>query len=122
MAYTFGSVPLKTYLPDGDIDLAVFQVKGPANALKDTWYQQLAAVMQEEQHNPHALLKVTDVQVIHAEVRPCGKLRENLEAYENSSASSKLLCTGEAAQVPGIQHCCGHLLPNAGRPMHRQLP
>ena len=62
----FGSVPLKTYLPDGDIDLSVFQAKG--NSLRETWATRLCSVLESEEHNPSALFIVKDVQVIHAEV------------------------------------------------------
>lgn len=63
----FGSVPLKTYLPDGDIDLSVFQFKG--NSLRDSWTSKLCSVLEHEQRDPYASFRVKDVQVIHAEVR-----------------------------------------------------
>lgn len=62
----FGSVPLKTYLPDGDIDLSVFQFKG--NSLRDSWTTKLCTVLEHEQRDPYASFRVKDVQVIHAEV------------------------------------------------------
>ena len=68
-AFTYGSVPLKTYLPDGDIDLAIFQNKGTSNHLKETWFSQLSAFLQRESINQFAPFRVRDVQVIHAEVR-----------------------------------------------------
>ncbi len=66
-AFMFGSVPLKTYLPDGDIDLSVFQSKG--SSLRDTWTTKLSSVLEDEQRDPYAAFKVRDVQVIHAEVQ-----------------------------------------------------
>ncbi|KAK9809872.1 hypothetical protein WJX72_000706 [[Myrmecia] bisecta] len=75
-AFMFGSVPLKTYLPDGDIDLSVFQSKG--SSLRDTWANRLAAVLEDEQHNQHAPLRVRDVQVIHAEVKLLKCLVDNI--------------------------------------------
>lgn len=66
-AYMFGSVPLKTYLPDGDIDLAVFQGKGPR--LRDVWTTELSALLEAEARNALNLHKVKDVQIINAEVR-----------------------------------------------------
>ncbi len=63
----FGSVPLKTYLPDGDIDLSVFQSSG--NSLRDTWTTKLCSVLEDEQRDPYASFRVRDVQVIHAEVQ-----------------------------------------------------
>lgn len=65
-AFMFGSVPLKTYLPDGDIDLSVFHSKGAS--LRDTWTNKLLGVVEKEQRNPNAPFTVKDVQVIHAEV------------------------------------------------------
>lgn len=67
----FGSVPLKTYLPDGDIDLSVFQAKG--HSLRDSWATQLSSVLEAEQRDPYAPFAVRDVQVIHAEVIGCSR-------------------------------------------------
>ena len=61
----FGSVPLKTYLPDGDIDLALFQKSGPS--IRNSWYKRLADVLEAEQRRPGPCI-VRDVQVINAEV------------------------------------------------------
>lgn len=69
-AYTFGSVPLKTYLPDGDIDLSAFQLH-PTPApptMRDTWANKMAQFLEQEQANPNAPFKIRDVQVIYAEV------------------------------------------------------
>ena len=43
-AYLFGSVPLKTYLPDGDIDVSLVQVSGPS--IRDSWAPRLAAALE----------------------------------------------------------------------------
>jgi len=66
----FGSVPLKTYLPDGDIDMAVFQLRGAS--VRDTWTTRLSAVLEAEARLTRPAFRVKDVQVIHAEVRPAG--------------------------------------------------
>lgn len=68
-AFTYGSVPLKTYLPDGDIDLAIFQSKPQALSLRDTWFNHLANYLKREAYNFAAPYRIRDVQVIHAEVR-----------------------------------------------------
>ena len=68
-AFTYGSVPLKTYLPDGDIDLAIFQNKRSPQQLRETWFIQLSNFLQREEHNPTAYFRVREVHVIHAEVR-----------------------------------------------------
>eukprot|EP00850_Spirogloea_muscicola_P007260 SM000036S13304 [mRNA] locus=s36:549958:555442:+ [translate_table: standard] len=63
--FTFGSVPLKTYLPLGDIDLTIFcQIQ----AVKDIWAYELKRVLDSEMRNPGALYKVTGVVLIEAKV------------------------------------------------------
>jgi hypothetical protein len=64
----FGSVPLKTYLPDGDIDLSVFCTPETAQALRDSWATRLQKVIEGEQHNRNAPYKIADITVINAEV------------------------------------------------------
>lgn len=64
---TFGSVPLKTYLPDGDIDLTAFS-HDPN--LKDSWANQVRDMLQNEEKNENAEFHVKEVQYIQAEVHP----------------------------------------------------
>eukprot|EP00850_Spirogloea_muscicola_P006126 SM000028S10220 [mRNA] locus=s28:895877:899293:- [translate_table: standard] len=65
VVFTFGSVPLKTYLPLGDIDLTIFcQIQ----AVKDIWAYELKRVLDSEMRNPGALYKVTGVVLIEAKV------------------------------------------------------
>ena len=66
VAYIFGSVPLKTYLPDGDIDLALFQSKG--QPLGQSWLDTLESFLKAEQSAGHADFIIKDVLVIKAEV------------------------------------------------------
>ena len=66
----FGSVPLKTYLPDGDIDMAVFQSHGLS--VRDSWTTKMGAVLEAEARSQSTRFRVKDVQVIHAEVRRAG--------------------------------------------------
>lgn len=63
--FTFGSVPLKTYLPDGDIDLTAFS-KNPN--LKDTWAQEVRDMLESEEKSENAEFHVKEVQYIQAEV------------------------------------------------------
>lgn len=93
-ASTFGSVPLRTYLPDGDIDISIF-VKDPDNitSLKDTWAQQLQTKLDEEGSNPVAPFKICDVQIINAEVgglirRSCGLRAQHLLQQEGASSAA----------------------------------
>ncbi|KAJ6972491.1 hypothetical protein NC653_032930 [Populus alba x Populus x berolinensis] len=73
--FTFGSVPLKTYLPDGDIDLTVFS-KNPN--LKDTWAHQVRDMLENEEKNENAEFRVKEVQYIQAEVKIIKCLVENI--------------------------------------------
>ncbi|XP_008777040.2 uncharacterized protein LOC103697050 isoform X2 [Phoenix dactylifera] len=64
--FTFGSVPLKTYLPDGDIDLTAFSKD---ESLKDTWANGVREVLENEEKNENAEFYVKEVQYIQAEVK-----------------------------------------------------
>ncbi|CAN8278799.1 unnamed protein product [Cochlearia groenlandica] len=72
--YTFGSVPLKTYLPDGDIDLTVFG--GPCH--DEELALRVFSVLEREQHNGGAEFIVKDVQLIRAEVKLVKCLVQNI--------------------------------------------
>ncbi|XP_021301416.1 uncharacterized protein LOC8067188 isoform X2 [Sorghum bicolor] len=61
--FPFGSVPLKTYLPDGDIDLTAFS---PAIS-DENLANQVYAILSSEQHRKDSEFDVKDVQYIHAE-------------------------------------------------------
>ncbi|KAL3615707.1 hypothetical protein CASFOL_041368 [Castilleja foliolosa] len=65
MVCTFGSVPLKTYLPDGDIDLTAFS--HDLN-LKENWANQVRDMLQNEEKNENAEFNVKEVQYIQAEL------------------------------------------------------
>lgn len=58
-------MPLKTYLPDGDIDLTAFSDN---QNLKDTWAHQVRDMLENEEKNEHAEFRVKEVQYIQAEV------------------------------------------------------
>lgn len=61
----FGSVPLKTYLPDGDIDLTAFSAN---QNLKDSWANLVRDMLEKEEKNENAEFHVKEVQYIQAEV------------------------------------------------------
>jgi DNA polymerase sigma len=63
--FTFGSVPLKTYLPDGDIDITVFT---ESQDLKKTWADEVKDILQHEEKSENAEFHVKEVQYIQAEV------------------------------------------------------
>ncbi|KAH7854005.1 hypothetical protein Vadar_009007 [Vaccinium darrowii] len=64
--FRFGSVPLKTYLPDGDIDLTAF---GNNESSKDTWANEVRDMLMSEEKNENAEFCVKEVQYIQAEVK-----------------------------------------------------
>ncbi|CAN0889753.1 hypothetical protein LINGRAHAP2_LOCUS16160 [Linum grandiflorum] len=73
--FTFGSVPLKTYLPDGDIDLTAFSKN---QTLKETWAHQVRDMLENEEKNENAEFHVKEVQYIQAEVKLVKCLVENI--------------------------------------------
>ncbi|XP_004516411.1 uncharacterized protein [Cicer arietinum] len=73
--FTFGSVPLKTYLPDGDIDLTAFSKN---QTLKETWAHQVRDMLENEEKNENAEFHVKEVQYIQAEVKIIKCLVENI--------------------------------------------
>ncbi|XP_062173239.1 uncharacterized protein LOC133878671 [Alnus glutinosa] len=60
----YGSVPLKTYLPDGDIDLTAVSCPNIENSL----VSDVLAVLRREEHNEAPPYEVKDVHCIDAEV------------------------------------------------------
>lgn len=63
--FPYGSVPLKTFLPDGDIDLSAF---GSPN-VEDSLVSDVHAILKGEEHNEAAPYEVKDVHCIDAEVK-----------------------------------------------------
>ncbi|XP_050112115.1 uncharacterized protein LOC126590671 isoform X2 [Malus sylvestris] len=63
--FPYGSVPLKTYLPDGDIDMTVF---GSAN-IDEVFATDVYAIMKGEENNEASPFHVKDVHYIDAEVK-----------------------------------------------------
>lgn len=63
--FPYGSVPLVTYLPDGDIDLTVLSSPNVDDALASG----VRAVLEAEEYNESAEFEVKDVQFIDAEVK-----------------------------------------------------
>ncbi|KAI3987943.1 hypothetical protein MKX01_021057 [Papaver californicum] len=73
--FMFGSVPLKTYLPDGDIDLTAFSEN---ETLKDTWANEVRNILETEEKSETAEFRVKEVQYIQAEVKIIKCLVENI--------------------------------------------
>ncbi|KAL5811404.1 hypothetical protein ACOSQ3_028138 [Xanthoceras sorbifolium] len=73
--FAYGSVPLKTYLPDGDIDLTAFSKN---QNLMSTWYYKLEEVLEKEKKREDAVFHVTEVQIILAKVPLVKCIVENI--------------------------------------------
>ncbi|KAJ0088926.1 hypothetical protein Patl1_31519 [Pistacia atlantica] len=72
--FPFGSVPLKTYLPDGDIDLTAFGGLNVEEALAND----VCSVLEREDQNRAAEFVVKDTQLIRAEVKLVKCLVQNI--------------------------------------------
>jgi len=64
--FPFGSVPLKTYIPDGDIDLTVFCDNQHS---EDRLIQDIHRILEREEKNEDAQFQVKEVKYIAAKVR-----------------------------------------------------
>lgn len=72
--FPYGSVPLKTYLPDGDIDLTALSTPNVEESLP----QEVLAVLREEEQNENAEYEVKGTQFIDAEVKLVKCLVQNI--------------------------------------------
>ncbi|CAI9107140.1 OLC1v1006432C1 [Oldenlandia corymbosa var. corymbosa] len=68
LVFSYGSVPLKTYLPDGDIDLTILCWPRPP-ATGGSWAADVLSVFQKEENDENAEFVVKDAQFIDAEVK-----------------------------------------------------
>lgn len=109
-AYMFGSVPLRTFLPDGDIDLSVFCSQETAASMRDTWAVKLQAMIEAEQQSGAAPYKIGDVTVINAEVRT------SMRACEHAS----MLAHGAAALGRPMAAGAAKAASSKGSPLHEQ--
>ncbi|XP_062182543.1 uncharacterized protein LOC133886747 isoform X2 [Phragmites australis] len=72
--FPFGSVPLKTYLPDGDIDLTTF---GSA-ASDENLANEVFVILESEERRKDSEFEVKDVQYINAQVKLVKCLVQNI--------------------------------------------
>ncbi|KAG7574377.1 polymerase nucleotidyl transferase domain [Arabidopsis suecica] len=86
--FLFGSVPLKTYLPDGDIDLTVLTPYG----MEENCAKALRNILEAERGESD--FQVTDVQYIHAQVKviKCTIRNVALDISFNQMAGLSALC------------------------------
>ncbi|KFM26667.1 hypothetical protein F751_6624 [Auxenochlorella protothecoides] len=69
-AFLFGSVPLRTYLPDGDVDVSIFCSRRTDQAtLRGVWAPRLVRALEWEARRGPVHLPIRDIQVIQAEVQ-----------------------------------------------------
>ncbi|KAF6174370.1 hypothetical protein GIB67_027841, partial [Kingdonia uniflora] len=72
--FPYGSVPLKTYLPDGDIDLTAICFQNVEEAMVN----KVRIILETEERNKAAEFEVKDVQYIQAEVKLIKCLIQNI--------------------------------------------
>ncbi|XP_022632068.1 uncharacterized protein LOC106778868 [Vigna radiata var. radiata] len=72
--FPFGSVPLKTYIPDGDIDLTAFC---DSHHSEDRLIQDILRILEREEKNQDAQFQVKEVKYIEAKVKIIKCLVEN---------------------------------------------
>ncbi|XP_023637951.1 uncharacterized protein LOC17886661 isoform X2 [Capsella rubella] len=99
--FSFGSVPLKTYLPDGDIDLTVLTNQN----MDDDFYGQLCNKLQNEDSKSE--FHATDVQFIPAQVKviKCNIRSIAVDISFNQTAGLCALCFLEQVdQLFGRDH------------------
>ncbi|VFQ71145.1 unnamed protein product [Cuscuta campestris] len=63
--FPYGSVPLKTFLPDGDLDLTAFG----GSMVEDGLATNMVSILERENQNKGAEFAIEDVQLISAEVK-----------------------------------------------------
>lgn len=63
--FAFGSVPLRTYLPDGDVDITILT----NNDLDSNFIQDVCCMLAVEQSNEKAEFVLKEIQYINARVR-----------------------------------------------------
>ena len=64
-AFLFGSVPLKTYLPDGDIDVGARLIPNSSERVRD-FFENLTNTLHRESRNPYAKHLVRYVNFVNA--------------------------------------------------------
>jgi len=73
-AFAFGSVPLKTYLPDGDLDISIFTEVAGTDKFKESWAYDLKSFLEAE-------LMASEGSVCSGQGR-AGKGRSNIQIQE----------------------------------------
>lgn len=105
--FPYGSVPLKTYLPDGDIDLTALSTPKSDDSL----CRDVLAVMHAEQLNANAEFEVRDTQFIDAEVKLVKCLVDNIVidiSFNQLGGLSTLCFLEQVDRLIGKDHLFKH--------------
>ena len=103
--FSFGSVPLKTYLPDGDIDLTVLTKRN----MEDEFFEKLYDTLKSEEGKSE--FHITDVQFIPAQVCLFISFWLWLCVFKNASnLAQEIWIVGQGHKMQHQEHCCGYLL------------
>ncbi|KAJ9167467.1 hypothetical protein P3X46_022118 [Hevea brasiliensis] len=101
--FPYGSVPLKTYLPDGDIDLTA--ICSPA--VEDALVTDVHAVLRREERSKDAPYEVKDVHCIDAEVKLIKCIVQNIVvdiSFNQLGGLSTLCYLEQVDQIVGRNH------------------
>ncbi|KAG9154980.1 hypothetical protein Leryth_012163 [Lithospermum erythrorhizon] len=101
--FPYGSVPLKTYLPDGDIDLTAIHTPH----VDDYLPREVLAILQEEELNENAEYQVRDIQFIDAEVKLVKCIVQNIVvdiSFNQLGGLSTLCFLEQVDQLAGKDH------------------
>ncbi|KAJ6855176.1 hypothetical protein NC651_039988 [Populus alba x Populus x berolinensis] len=99
--FAFGSVPLKTYLPDGDIDLMVLSHQN----MEEELARGVCTLLQREELDPE--FQVNDVQYIHAQVKLVKCSVKNISvdiSFNQMAGPSALRFLEQVDQLIGQDH------------------
>ncbi|WCJ34961.1 PAP/OAS1 substrate-binding domain superfamily [Euphorbia peplus] len=105
--FPYGSVPLKTYLPDGDIDLTAIS----SSSAEDGMFSDVHAVLRREERNREALCEVKDVHVIDAEVKLVKCIVQNMVvdiSFNQLGGLSTLCFLEQVDRLVGKNHLFKH--------------
>ncbi|XP_058749608.1 uncharacterized protein LOC131622584 [Vicia villosa] len=100
--FEFGSVPLKTYLPDGDIDLTVFGIR---QILPENSIHEILQIIQNQKENEFAEFRVKEVKLVQAEVKVIKCLIDSF-AVDISFNQLSGLCS--LCFLEEVDHLIGH--------------
>lgn len=105
--YLYGSVAFKTYLPDGDIDISVFETTPPAEKNHLPWYTKVWTAFKMIQEKKDSPLIIKDIYFINAEVKLIKCIVNDIpvDMSSNQAGGLSTLCfLQEVDQLIGRDH------------------